>query len=229
MVSVAAYLPRLPAMAGSVVLHGIFALAIGVMALAQTIVPPVVLPVASVAFVPIVVENVLPAPTQTAPISPADQMPAPVVHAAAPNSPESLVRSQTKPRHTKKQQSARPSPTLPEPQVLDSVNATAGPASAVATPATITQPLFEAAYLRNPPPDYPSAAKRRRQEGQVMLMVAVNASGAPTDVRVISSSGFELLDSAARDAVQRWQFVPAQQNGQAIAAEVRVPVMFRLE
>lgn len=208
-------------------LHGIMALAIGVMALAQTIVPPVALPVASIAFVPVVLEAAVPAPRQAEPISLARQMPA---DAPAPQQPpESVDRDAPKPRRTKKPTMEMPAAaSLSAPQTAAVVATASTPASNIPAAVT-TQPLFETAYLHNPPPDYPAAAKRRRQQGQVMLMVAVNASGAPTDVRVITSSGFELLDMAARDAVQRWQFVPAQQNGQAIAAEVRVPVMFRLE
>jgi periplasmic protein TonB len=83
--------------------------------------------------------------------------------------------------------------------------------------------------LSNPQPEYPAAAKRRRQAGQVILLVQVSAGGVPMQVRVATGSGFELLDDAARDAVQNWKFVPARRNGQAIAAELQVPIMFQLE
>ena len=62
-----------------------------------------------------------------------------------------------------------------------------------------------------------------------VLFVAVSAEGRPTSVRIKSSSGSELLDDAAIDAVNNWRFEPARRNGVATAGEVLVPVTFKLE
>jgi protein TonB len=100
----------------------------------------------------------------------------------------------------------------------------------IAKPApALTPPVFSAAYLKNPPPDYPAVARRRGQEGLVLLAVLVNESGAPAEVRVAESSGSSVLDDAALDAVRRWSFVPARRGDLAIAAWVEVPVRFRLK
>jgi protein TonB len=48
-------------------------------------------------------------------------------------------------------------------------------------------------------------------------------------VAVARSSESALLDQAAVTAVQKWRFVPATQNGTPIAAQVMVPVVFRLQ
>jgi len=98
---------------------------------------------------------------------------------------------------------------------------------AKAAPA-LTPPVFSAAYLKNPPPEYPAVARRRGQEGLVLLAVLVNESGAPGQVRVAESSGSSVLDDAALEAVQRWTFVPARRGEKPVAAWVEVPVRFRL-
>ena len=91
-----------------------------------------------------------------------------------------------------------------------------------------TPPRFEAAYLRNPAPAYPAQSRHLGEEGRVLLRVRVLASGLADEVIVHHSCGYERLDSAAIEAVRRWQFVPAKQGGSAIAAWVIVPIQFNL-
>ena len=50
---------------------------------------------------------------------------------------------------------------------------------------------------------YPPFAKRRNQEGTVVAEFSINAKGLPENVRVTRSSGFSLLDSAARETIVR--------------------------
>jgi protein TonB len=83
-------------------------------------------------------------------------------------------------------------------------------------------------YFRNPPPRYPEAARRAKQEGLVLLRVAVDASGKVSSVSLLNSSGFPLLDAAAQQGVSDWRFKPAQVAGIGIASNVNVPVQFRL-
>ncbi len=92
-----------------------------------------------------------------------------------------------------------------------------------------TPPRFQAEYLSNPPPAYPRRARRDGIEGTVMLKVLVTAAGAPGQVEIETSSGFDTLDRAALNAVKAWQFVPARRAEEAIDAWVLVPVVFRLE
>jgi protein TonB len=80
----------------------------------------------------------------------------------------------------------------------------------------------------NPKPAYPFVARRRGQEGQVLLNVEVLPNGTAARVEIARSSGFRSLDEAARHAVARWRFLPAQQGGAAVAALVTVPIRFSL-
>jgi periplasmic protein TonB len=81
----------------------------------------------------------------------------------------------------------------------------------------------------NPAPAYPFAARRRGQEGRVVLSVEVLPSGDAGAISVARSSGVASLDRAATDAVRRWRFRPARRDGRPVRATVRVPVRFALE
>lgn len=92
-------------------------------------------------------------------------------------------------------------------------------------------PLREAipVYRENPAPGYPRVARRRAMEGTVLLEVLVSSGGRVKDLRVSQSSGHEVLDQAAVDAVRRWIFEPAQRGGEAVEMWVRVPIRFQLK
>lgn len=84
-------------------------------------------------------------------------------------------------------------------------------------------------YMLNPKPAYPRAARRRGEEGTVMLLVEVLSNGRVGRVDIEKSSGFELLDNAAVKAVRRWRFVPAKKGATSVTARVRIPVEFNLK
>lgn len=94
------------------------------------------------------------------------------------------------------------------------------------------EPMVEArhdvASLNNPKPPYPLGARRRGLEGRVLIAARVAADGRCAEARVRRSSGHELLDDSARDAVRRWRFVPARRGETAVDSWVEVPIVFRL-
>ncbi len=86
------------------------------------------------------------------------------------------------------------------------------------------------AYARNPVPPYPLAARRRGEEGVVVLDVLVGTDGSANEVSVRRSSGHASLDAAARETVERrWRFQPAVERGMPVARRVAVPIRFRLK
>ncbi len=99
----------------------------------------------------------------------------------------------------------------------------------LAAPAPITLPRSDAAYLNNPRPNYPIAARRRGDEGTVFVRVLVTADGLAGSVGLEKSSGHPSLDEAALTAVRSWRFVPAKQGDKAIDSPHVVPVVFRLD
>jgi periplasmic protein TonB len=98
-----------------------------------------------------------------------------------------------------------------------------------APPANPTAPRFDADYLQNPAPRYPPLARRMRQEGKVVLRVLVDSGGGASQIEVRNSSGSDVLDEAALEAVKRWRFVPARRDDQPVAAWVLVPITFTLQ
>ena len=83
-------------------------------------------------------------------------------------------------------------------------------------------------YLVNPKPAYPVEARRRREEGLVVLAVQVNREGFPSRIQIVQSSKFQLLDEAAVRAVNQWQFTPARIGQLAVVSQIEVPIYFKL-
>lgn len=91
-----------------------------------------------------------------------------------------------------------------------------------------TEANFRANYAHNPKPDYPAIAKSRGWQGKVMLRVQVSAQGLSEAVSVETSSGHDMLDESAVEAVKQWKFIPAKRGETAVASSVLVPIIFTL-
>jgi protein TonB len=70
---------------------------------------------------------------------------------------------------------------------------------------------------------YPPLAKRRKQEGTVFAEFSISARGVAENVRVTRSSGFSLLDSAARETIVRAAPFPV------VDGRIEVQISFVLE
>lgn len=103
------------------------------------------------------------------------------------------------------------------------------PVAPPAPPPPLELPRYNAAYLSNPPPAYPLSARRRGIEGAVLVRAEVAAGGECLRAELKKSSGAEVLDQAALEAVKKWHFVPAKRGSQAVVAWVEVPITFKLE
>ena len=125
-----------------------------------------------------------------------------------------------------------PAPTLAEPQpaprVAEAVTLAPAPAPAPVA-VTVTAPIFNAAYLDNAPPSYPSLSRRLGEQGRVILRVLVDPGGRASEVQVRASSGSERLDESARATVRHWKFVPAKRGGEPVPEWVLIPISFKLE
>ncbi len=133
---------------------------------------------------------------------------------------------------------AAPAPVIADPEPV--ISAPPAPAPVVAKQEApvvqevpevkeiIEPPRFGAAYLHNPPPDYPPLSRRVGEEGRVMLRVLVTKNGDAEHVEIESGSGSSRLDKAALEAVKKWRFIPAKRNNQPISAYVIVPIQFTL-
>lgn len=84
-------------------------------------------------------------------------------------------------------------------------------------------------YRFNKSPAYPGLARKRGQEGTVVLQVLVNTNGRVDDLEIEKSSGFASLDRAAAASVRKWSFEPGRRGEEKIPMRVRVPVTFKLK
>lgn len=203
----------------------------------HAIVPPVVLD----AYLRSPAADPVPLPQQTA----EDVTPRPQPEPRRALTPRTEVREQASHRKslTKREKLVRSDFAEPQPEAprapptgsaaADVVPGPAPPERAVATisspPVAVSPPEFAAAYLRNPQPPYPLAARRNGESGTVLLKVFVTKEGAAGRVELDRSSSFAALDRAALEAVKLWRFVPAKRGEESLDAWVRVPIVFRLE
>ncbi len=92
-----------------------------------------------------------------------------------------------------------------------------------------SKPRFGVRGLPNPAPRYPHKSRAKGEQGKVVLRVVVNRKGRADEVTVVQSSGYARLDKAARKAVRKWKFQPAQKHGRSTRGVVQVPISFVLE
>lgn len=95
---------------------------------------------------------------------------------------------------------------------------------AAALPELVAHPL----YRLNREPEYPPLARRRQQEGTVVLEVLVTPEGTVGGLALQQSSGHSLLDEAALKGVKGWRFEPGRRGAVAVTMKVLVPVRFGL-
>lgn len=151
------------------------------------------------------------------------------------------VDNEPKPKQIKKEQTQPKKQNVPQKVIATNTNQTSDALSVQKSENTlpksndetkkaapITLPDFSADYLHNPAPSYPMASKKMREEGKVVLKVLVSSNGEALRVEIKTSSGFERLDNAALNAIQKWKFVPAKSGEQNIEAWVNVPINFKL-
>ena len=84
-------------------------------------------------------------------------------------------------------------------------------------------------YAENPKPFYPVEAKRKGYQGETLLRVEVLSNGQVGQIQLKKSSGHEILDRSALDAVKQWKFTPAKKGDSPVPQWVNIPVVFRLQ
>jgi periplasmic protein TonB len=226
------------ALVASLLVHGLTLLAL-IFLLRHVILPsPPAEPSIAVVFAPIPAH--IDAPPIPAPSPPAEPPPA---VATAPPAVEPLPAPPPVEPEPSREEAA---PAIPQPPPVEHPAqrrvATARPSIPATrpavvpvptTPAAVDAPLLVPAHpvagmASDRPPVYPEIARRRGQQGHVVLHVNVSPEGLPVAVTVAESSGFPSLDAAALTAVQQWRFVPATKGGVPVPAVAEVPVRFRL-
>jgi len=96
--------------------------------------------------------------------------------------------------------------------------------AAVALPAATTPPV----PVRTVAPQYPYDMKKDGISGVVWVAFEVDAKGGVVDPKVVKSTRRE-FEQPALDAVRKWAFKPATENGTPKATRVEIPLQFHVE
>ena len=83
-------------------------------------------------------------------------------------------------------------------------------------------------YEDNTLPAYPPLARLRGYQGETVLSVEVLADGRVGQIGISRSTGHEILDRTALEAVRSWRFCPGRSEGRPVTMSVAVPFRFVL-
>lgn len=76
-------------------------------------------------------------------------------------------------------------------------------------------------------PEYTKQARKAKLQGLVGLALVVDTQGNPTEVRIVRSLGMG-LDEKAVEAVGKWLFNPAMNDGHPVKYSATIDVSFKL-
>ena len=92
--------------------------------------------------------------------------------------------------------------------------------------APVSQGVVDANLIHKVDPMYPAQARVQGLTGSVVLEAEIGTDGAVRKVKVVS--GPAMLADAAKTAIQRWRYSPAQLDGKPVPTEKQITVVFRL-
>lgn len=216
---------KLFALAASLALHLLFALALITLANWAARFSPPSIEVSAIEFSFAELDS--PAPPAAPPPEPPQtskppEREAPNIPAAEPPPPPPQT-SKLPEREALNFQAAQP-PNLPD-APASNFQAAEPPPAQPPNQARIDAPPRPLKAIR---PEYPKASRQRGEEGDVVLVLSINAQGHVDSASVAESSGYQELDAAAVRAANKARFSPAKRGRTAVASEARVTITFRL-
>ncbi len=170
-----------------------------------------------------------------------------IASVAAPSVAEQKTSEKKKEKAEEKiQNSKKESEILPKPQSMTKPSEFAYIAPQAARPennikqqltsndvgnsvSTIIPTATEADYAYATPPVYPPRAIDLGQQGMVVVKALISKDGSAAKVTVYASSGYDLLDRSALNAVKEWSFKPSALQNNQIASWILVPVKFVIQ
>ncbi len=98
----------------------------------------------------------------------------------------------------------------------------------IATPqrVRVSSGVFSGYLIKKITPTYPQLAKQARIQGHVLLQAEISKDGTIQNLQLIS--GHPMLAPAAIEAVKQWRYKPYLLNGEPVAVETQVDVIFSL-
>jgi protein TonB len=82
--------------------------------------------------------------------------------------------------------------------------------------------------VRTVRPDYPIDLKRNGVSGLVVVKCTIDVQGNVSETNIVKSSNVQ-FDQFAMDALKKWKFKPARQDGEPVSMQVSIPIKFVAE
>lgn len=204
---------------------------------AQVFAMPAGNPSQSVSINMVAMPKSAPAPTDPVKPSPPQKQvkPEPVLPKAAvkPKPQPQATKNPVPVEQAKQAPAAKPAPEKvetntqnePKPQQTAAKPTTASKGIS-SQPILVDKPAFVSAPVQ---PRYPRVAQKRGIEGTVMYEIWLDEQGNQIQQYLITSSGTDVLDKSALEAIKQWKFSPRILDGVPVAHRVHIPVRFKLE
>lgn len=103
------------------------------------------------------------------------------------------------------------------------------PPAPVAKSAPVVIPAVIDANRNCAKPEYPSASRRLEETGTVVVRFLIDVDGRVVDSKVESTSGYDRLDEAARNALGRCQFKPGSVDGKPEKTWASIKYIWKLD
>jgi len=137
-----------------------------------------------------------------------------------------IINETEQPSNTKKQPSAQTSSSAAKKAVVKKLPQEN---SASLTGSTKNQGVLqEAIVVSGRKPVYPQRAILRNQQGRVVVKLTVTKKGQPQNPKILTSSGFSLLDNAVLAFIHQELFMPALQGEDKVISEQLFAFRFEL-
>jgi protein TonB len=81
--------------------------------------------------------------------------------------------------------------------------------------------------VRTVPPEFPYELRRTGVSGVVLVSCEIDETGTVQNMKVIKSTNDAFVEPAM-NALKKWKFKPAQENGSNIAVRVSIPIKFTI-
>ena len=90
----------------------------------------------------------------------------------------------------------------------------------------VSSATYKIGSAKNPHPTYPLIARKKGWEGRVIIKAKIDREGNVSEIKVLESSGFKVLDNASLETLKKWKFTPAKIGNKFVADTVNIPVKF---
>ncbi len=88
---------------------------------------------------------------------------------------------------------------------------------------------YKIGTAKNPHPSYPLIARKKGWEGRVIIQAKIDREGNVSEIKVLESSGFKVLDNASLETLKKWKFTPAKIGNKFVDDTIKIPVKFLIK